>query len=570
MKISVAKTAGFCMGVRRAVDMVLDAANLADEPIYTYGPLIHNPQVLEMLEDKEIHRLDTIPETGEGLVLIRAHGVPPSDEEALKKAGFTVMNATCPRVVRVQVIINRYAKQGYHTIIIGDAKHPEVVGLLGYSRDKGVTVTSMDQLTDLPEFENAVVVAQTTQNTAFYEEVKAWCAEHRSHYKLFDTICGSTERRQSEIRDLAETHDRVIVVGGKESGNTKRLAQVAKETGTPAVHIETVSEIDFSEYKDAKSIAITAGASTPNWIINDTCTRVDQNLSRQQPGKGRLARIMELALNTNVMLALGAAFLTYACAAYQGLDRVFPHAALAMFYVFSMQVVNNIVTIKADTYNHPGRAGFLLKYRPWLMALASVSGLGALTLAWGMGWGSFSILLVMTLLGLTYNLNIIPLRKSGKKARGIKDIPGSKTIFVAGAWGMVTAVFPALGNGGSVLPLLFAFCFAAGLIFSRTAFLDIAAIQGDRIAGRETIPILLGIEKSLRLVSLVLTVNIALPLVACLLGVVSWPVLLLSAVPLYLFGLIRLFRKDKLRAGWQSEFLVEFTFLLSGVLAVLI
>ena len=122
------------MGVRRAVDMVLDASNEAKEPIYTYGPLIHNPQVLEMLESKQIFRMDAIPESGKGIVLIRAHGVPPEDEKALADAGFTVLNATCPRVVRVQVIIDKYSKKGYDTIILGDEKHPEVIGLLGYAR----------------------------------------------------------------------------------------------------------------------------------------------------------------------------------------------------------------------------------------------------------------------------------------------------------------------------------------------------------------------------------------------------------------------------------------------------
>ena len=570
MKITIAKTAGFCMGVRRAVDMVLDAANHADEPIYTYGPLIHNPQVLEMLEDKEIFRLDTIPEKGEGLVLIRAHGVPPRDEEALKQAGFTVMNATCPRVVRVQVIINRYAKQGYHTIIIGDEKHPEVVGLLGYSRDNGVTVTSMDQIKELPAYENAVVVAQTTQNTAFYDEVKEWCSTHRPHYKVFDTICGSTEKRQSEIRELADSHDRVIVVGGKQSGNTKRLAQVAKETGTPAVHIETVSEINFKEYKDAKSIAITAGASTPNWIINDTCAQVDRNLKKEATGLGKLSQGIELILQTNLMLSLGAFGLTYACSAYQGLERIFPHAALAMFYVFAMQTVNNIVTIKSDTYNHPGRAAFHMKYRPWLVGLAVGSGLAGLILAANIGWGSFTILLIMSLLGLTYNLEIIPSWFSRKKLRGIKDIPGSKTIFVAAAWGMVTAVFPAIGNGGGVLSLVPAFCFSGGLIFARTAFFDIAAIQGDRIAGKETLPILLGVEKSLRLVSMVLAANVLLPILAWLAGLVPWTGLFLALVPLYMFVLVHLFKKDKLLSGWQAEFLVESSFLISGVLAIVV
>jgi len=151
MRIVVAKTAGFCMGVRRAVDMVLDASNLSSDPIFTYGPLIHNPQVLKMLEEKKVFRIDDIPEKGTGIVLIRAHGVPPEDEKALKDAGFTVMNATCPRVISVQVIIHKYAKKGYSTIIIGDEKHPEVVGLLGYAKEKGHTITTMEQLCVLPK-----------------------------------------------------------------------------------------------------------------------------------------------------------------------------------------------------------------------------------------------------------------------------------------------------------------------------------------------------------------------------------------------------------------------------------
>ena len=247
MKIVVAKTAGFCMGVRRAVDMVLDASNLSQEPIYTYGPLIHNPQVLTMLEEKKIFRIDKIPEKGSGIVLIRAHGVPPEDEKALKHAGFTVINATCPRVVRVQVIINKYAQKGYSTIIIGDEKHPEVVGLLGYAKGKGHAITSMEQLCSLPKFEAVVVVAQTTQDTALYDEIKEWCKTNAPHYKIFDTICGSTEKRQAEIRKLARENDAVIVVGGMQSGNTKRLAQIASGTGKLVTHIEDVSQIDYAK-----------------------------------------------------------------------------------------------------------------------------------------------------------------------------------------------------------------------------------------------------------------------------------------------------------------------------------
>jgi 4-hydroxy-3-methylbut-2-enyl diphosphate reductase len=571
MKITIAKTAGFCMGVRRAVDMVLDAANTSDIPIYTYGPLIHNPQVLEMLETKGIFRLDTIPEKGTGLVLIRAHGVPPEDETALKQAGFTVINATCPRVVRVQVIIRKFAQKGYATIIIGEENHPEVKGLLGYAQGNGHTVTTLDQFTALPVFENAVVVAQTTQNTALYDEIKAFCAEHRPHYQVFDTICGSTERRQQEVRHLAATHDAVIVVGGRQSGNTRRLAQVAAETRAFTTHIETVSEIDFTALAGFRSIAITAGASTPNWIITDTCSRVARHLEHQRPVAGVISRIQGFLLKTNLLLAIGAGSLTYACSVVQQLPRTWIHAAIAMLYVFSMQVLNNMFAVKSDTYNHPDRAGFYRRYRPVLALLAVSSGGAGLYLAYTTGVMSFFILLVMSLLGLSYNLKLIP-RGLGRKQqiRRIKDIPGSKTILITMAWGVVTSILPAVDTRSVPAWMAVAFLYAAGLVFSRTAFFDIKAIQGDRIAGRETLPILLGEKKSFVLIRYVLIATLVLLAGAWPAGLSFSLALLLALVPGLMLVLVHFFGKDSRISGTQMEFMIESSFLLTGVMAAIL
>ncbi len=557
------------MGVRRAVDMVLDASNLSGEPIFTYGPLIHNPQVLEMLENKNISRIDTIPERGEGIVLIRAHGVPPEDEKALNKAGFTVLNATCPRVVRVQVIINRYAKKGYATIIIGDKKHPEVVGLLGYARGNGYTITSMEQLADLPAFENAVVVAQTTQNTVFYEQIKAWFTQHAPHYKVFDTICGSTEKRQSEVRQLARENDAVIVVGGKSSGNTRRLAQVAMETGTLAIHIEDAAEIDYKLLGSAKRIAITAGASTPNWIINDTCVQVASKVKKQRFFLGYLVGFRDFLLKTNLLLALGAGGLTYACARVQGFSLVFVHSAIAMLYVLSMQILNNIITIKSDTYNHPERAVFYRKHQSLLKVLALGSGAAGLYFAYTTGFVSFCILLIMSLLGLFYNLNL-PFVFGDKKITRIKDVPGSKTILIAIAWGIVTSLLPAIVNSCGFLPMLVTFAFSTGLVFARTAFFDVLAIQGDRITGKETLPILLGAQKSYLLIQYVLTIEIFIILLADWMDLFGSTVFLLAFVPLFMLLLIRLYKRDSLLSSRQYEFLIESSFLFAGLVAAVI
>ncbi|OGR28822.1 MAG: 4-hydroxy-3-methylbut-2-enyl diphosphate reductase [Desulfobacterales bacterium RIFOXYA12_FULL_46_15] len=570
MKIVIAKTAGFCMGVRRAVDMVLDASTRYQEPIFTYGPLIHNPQVLQMLEEKKIFRIERIPEKGSGIVLIRAHGVPPEDQTALKQAGFTVINATCPRVVRVQVIINRYAKKGYSTIIAGDKNHPEVIGLLGYAKGKGHTITSMEEFLLLPWFENAIVVAQTTQNMSFYDGIKTWCQTHAPHYRVFDTICGSTEKRQTEIRKLAEENDAVIVVGGKESGNTRRLAEIAAGTGKPSIHIEDAAEIDYETLSHAKSIALTAGASTPNWIITDTYRKVENNLQKRHAVKAALYLFRDFLLKTNIMASIGAASLTYACSRLQGNERDFRHALIAMLYVLSMQIMNNLFAIRSDRYNHPKRAHFYKENHVYLWILAVLSGGTGLYLSFLSGVVSFVLLLIMSFLGLSYNQKIIPIQvKKGKTAR-IKDIPGSKTILIVIAWGTVTCLLPAVVIHGNPFSVVVAFLFVTGLVFARTAFFDILAIQGDRITGKETLPILLGEKQSFNIIKYTLIFEIGLVFVSYSAGLLVNRAFFLAFIPFVMFLLIRFFEKDRLVSGGHREFIIEFLLIATGLLSAVI
>nr|WP_319394826.1 4-hydroxy-3-methylbut-2-enyl diphosphate reductase [uncultured Desulfobacter sp.] len=566
MKISIARTAGFCMGVRRAVDMVLDASNKAKEPIYTYGPLIHNPQVLEMLESKQIFRMDSIPESGKGIVLIRAHGVPPQDEKALADAGFTVVNATCPRVVRVQVIIDKYAKKGYDTIILGDEKHPEVIGLLGYAGGKGHTITNLDAFKALPRLEKAVVVAQTTQNTKIFADIQAWSRSNVSHYEIFNTICDSTEKRQDEVRQMAETHDAVIVVGGKFSGNTKRLAQVAAETGKPSMHIEQASEIDYEAIGDVRSIAITAGASTPNWIINDTCSRVEQAFREKQSGRGKLRAVVDVLMKTNIILAAGAACLTLGTALISGAKHPGVPAAIAMFYILSMQIMNNMMSIRADTYNKPDRAELYKENKQRLLVVAFLSGAIGLFLAWTQGGGYFTMLLVMMLLGMTYSRTIFPSFSSGRKIYRLKDVPGSKTILIALAWGVVTSLMPGISLKANPGLTLVAFVFATGLSFARTAFMDILAVQGDRIAGRETLPILLGKKKSLKFIHYTLVGTIVIPVFLSIW--LSAVVCALALIPAFMFILTIRYNKDSDISANFYEFWFEIPLLFAGIIAV--
>jgi 4-hydroxy-3-methylbut-2-enyl diphosphate reductase len=568
MKISIAKTAGFCMGVRRAVEMVLDAPVKHHGPIYTYGPLIHNPQVLNLLAEKGITVLNDIPDEGAGTILIRAHGVPPQDKKKLTAAGFDVIDATCPRVIKVQTIIRKYAGKGYTTIIVGDKNHPEVVGLLGFAGGKGHVAGTWEDVQSLPVFDTAIVVAQTTQNSHFFEKVKSWAGEKYPHYLIFNTICDSTSKRQAEVKHLAESVDGVLVVGGFNSGNTKRLFEIAKKYCDRAYHIETEQDIDFAELPRLKEIGITAGASTPNWIIN----KIFRTLEASRFKKGRAWRkvfftIRRTLLLTNIYVSLGAGFLCYACTKLQGITNYLPHVIISILYVQSMHILNHLTGSKADRYNDPERSQFYRNHKVLLSLLAFIAGAAGLLTAYSIGPLPFIILLVMSILGLSYNIRLMPKGLKKVKYERIRDIPSSKTILIAMAWGIVSALFPQLSDDNRFTPAsLFIFIWSVGVVFVRTAFFDILDMQGDRIVGRETIPLIIGEKKTRIILKSIIGFLLLLLLVLSYTHMITGLGYMLMLCHVYLFFVILFFERGKAIPGTTLEFLIESQFILAGLL----
>ncbi len=573
MKIVIAKMSGFCMGVRRAVEMVLDAPGRHPGPICTYGPLIHNPQVLDLLASKDIATIKELPVCGSGTVLIRAHGVPPETKKRLKAAGYKVIDATCPRVIRVQSIIRKHARQNHAVIIVGDRDHPEVVGLLGYAGANGHVVAGVEELKRLPVFENAIIVAQTTQDTRRYAAVREWTGRHYPHYKVFETICDSTERRQSEVQRLAESVDAVVVVGGRESGNTQRLYEIACRTGKPAFHVESeadLSRIDLDSLRSVQTIGITAGASTPNWVIRKVYMTLETMVFKRKSGWHQAVHtFLRAALLSNLYVSLGAAGLCYSATRLQGISDFTPFVLIAFLYVQSMHILNHLTGSTADRFNEPDRARFYDDRKASLTVIALSSGAAGLVIAYLQGWLPFLVLLVISLLGLSYRLTLIPKAFTSVVYRRIKDIPGSKTILIALAWGAVTSVLPPIsifGTYGAVNAFIFAW--STALVFVRTAFFDILDMQGDRLVGKETIPILLGEKRSLRLLKgLLAGLVIGLPVLSALTPVPAFAVSL-SLCPAVMFAVLLAFERGLLLPGVRLEFLVESHLVLAGVLAL--
>lgn len=572
MKITIAKTAGFCMGVRRAVEMSLDAANTTAHPICSFGPLIHNPQVLKLLAERGVSVIEEIPADGKGAVLIRAHGVPPETKAALAQAGYSVIDATCPRVIKVQTIIRTHAVRGYAVIIVGDDDHPEVKGLLGYAGAEGHVVDCMAELESLPPFEKAIIVAQTTQNFIFFDTVKKWASENHPHYKVFNTICDSTEKRQAEVRHLSRSVDAMIVVGGYNSGNTQRLAEVAQEEGKPAYHIETEADIDESLLTSARHVGITAGASTPNWIIN----RVYRSLETLPLKKGFRWRryffgLQRFLLFSNLYIAIGAGCLSYAAVKLQGIPQGGKAILMACLYIFSMHTFNHLTGRHSDRYNDPDRAVFYEAHKKLLTFLALLAGSVGLLVALEMGPLSFGLLFAMSIFGALYNVRILPRLRKNSGNSAFKDIPGSKTVLIVMAWGFVAAVLPALGilhaiNAATVV----AFLWICGIVFVRTAFFDILDMQGDRIVGRETIPLLFGEKRTRRLLKRTASGLTIFMVAASLFKSIGVAGVLLSLVPAILLGIILARERIALPSGMRLVFLIESTFIFAGAISLLI
>ncbi len=274
MKVVLAEKAGFCMGVRRAVDICLALAEV-ERDIATFGPLIHNPQVLERLRDRGVRILDEVPESVSGKVVIRAHGVPPQQKEQLSRAGADVRDATCPRVQKVQAIIKEYSGQGYDTVIIGDKNHAEVVGLMGFAAGVFVVSTLVD-LKQLDMSNPFIVVSQTTQDEETFLHLSSRIQERYPDCLIFHTICDSTHRRQDEMLNLGKEVDVIVVVGGRGSANTRRLGEFARGMGKPVFLVESEDELDPAALAGFKSIGVTAGASTPSWVIDKVVKALEE------------------------------------------------------------------------------------------------------------------------------------------------------------------------------------------------------------------------------------------------------------------------------------------------------
>ena len=568
MKIKVARTAGFCMGVCRSIELALDAAS--DDHVYTTGSLIHNSQAIEHLATRNVKTIDPGEMPVGSTVVIRAHGLPPDAIAAYREHDNRVIDATCPHVVHSQRLLEREFAQGRYIILIGNANHPEILGLSARGGDQVCVISSVDEVSYVNSFfqefhakqmtdesfsewlhsQPVSVLSQTTFDADCFDAIAKCLYELFSDIRVFKTICSSTSDRQNEVRDLARENKVVVVVGGRESSNTKHLATAAMKEGARVIWVETSDELCESDFAGVHSVAVTAGASTPGWITSSVVERLSHfGVVRK---RDRLLCILSWLSNSRTLACIGVGCLAYAMARLIGVNISTLTCVVISLTAFTAYGFN---LWKYEARSSLTATLFTKRFGSLLWYLTLFSGVICLVLS----------IFVSEKLFLLVLISHVASYLNGKYLRAFSlrriVIPVSKDILVSAAttaWIVMSIWFESdeLGwrrifGAASILFLL---------TFAKTVTLDLRDIDADKLIGRETLPVAIGRRRAVLLTSFVLITMFFLILFFsfCAPFVIDcyfW--LLFSLMPLYgLLGL-HLIQSSRIRGEVNCQLLMD-------------
>ncbi|WP_432664864.1 4-hydroxy-3-methylbut-2-enyl diphosphate reductase [Wukongibacter baidiensis] len=275
MNIYIAKNSGFCFGVKRALKKTLEAVKQEENKIFTFGPLIHNTQVINRLNSLGVKSTDKIEDAEDSTLIIRSHGIPLKIYDDADEKNVEIIDLTCPFVRRVQEIAKEYHNKGYKIVIIGNPKHPEVIGINGWCNNSAYIIEEIAEVEKLPFIPKMCVVAQTTITFEKWNTIIKELDKKADEIREFNTICLATKERQEASAEIAKKVDAMIVIGGYHSSNTQKLFKVSKSYCDNSIHIETAEELPLEIFEGCKDVGITAGASTPDWIINEVVKKIE-------------------------------------------------------------------------------------------------------------------------------------------------------------------------------------------------------------------------------------------------------------------------------------------------------
>jgi 4-hydroxy-3-methylbut-2-enyl diphosphate reductase len=457
-----------------------------DGPVQTLGPLIHNPQALDHLSRRGVVQVGASTDLRDGTVIIRAHGVPLEDLRFLtdlrRNRRIRITNGTCPAVARVQSLVRRHAAKGGFVIILGQYAHAEVVAHRSFATAGCCVVETLAEAEAIPQarLEGALVVAQTTFSSAALRELSELLRRRCPGISIRDTICPDTHLRQAEARELCGETDALVVVGGKDSNNTRHLVETVRLGGRPVQWVESAAEVEVDAFRGLRTVAVLAGASTPNWTVDEVVEALERAGGASFP---RLAA--RFCRTLQVPLALGLALVTLVLQRRLGWPSGWPGPVLAgAFHLASCALLPYLDPLGLDAKGQL-QAQFLERQRALLLGFGVAMGLLALVAAGFLGGWTLAGTVALGVLVLAYQRLRLPLLK--RRIPAIKDLGGA----LIPLW--LAVVLPGWRFGSSepaVLTLAGLVLFA--LAFAAHAHRHLSAFQEDRILGREILPMVIG------------------------------------------------------------------------------
>ncbi|MHC4871372.1 MAG: 4-hydroxy-3-methylbut-2-enyl diphosphate reductase [Planctomycetota bacterium] len=567
MKIKLARTAGFCMGVRRAMEIAQDSAKDRVDPVFTHGELIHNRQAVEVLESQGITAIDDPESLKPGnRIVIRAHGIPKDEQSSLKTRGVECIDATCPHVLKSQKRIEKDSADGRPIVLVGDRDHAEMVGLAGHSSSETYIISTLAEAEKINITEPFSVLAQTTFNEETYVRICELLKCKFPDCNIYHSICRATADRQEEARQLAEESDAMVIVGGRHSANTCRLAEIGRNAGKPVFHVETENELDTEELKDFSVIGITAGASTPGWLLQTVINKIER--AENKGISAKIKNLTQLCVKTYIYNAVGALSLSYAVSVLMNISLPLNYLAIVFSYILSIYTFNRYAETGRNTAKSlSGIFSFYHEHKVTLLTISLLLSVLSIYLARQLSSNIFMLIIVAYTAGIIYTIPILP---HGYKYRSLKDIPASKDVFVSLAWTILITVIPGyLPVKNAALDIVFgASVLVFLLVFGKTVALDLRDTEGDRLIGTETIPVLIGKKRTLQLLY---TIQIlALLLIAWLsyAGVFTKYGYTLFLVPLYGLLSLRLLRRRMLTDEVKCQIIVDGQMIFSGIIVL--
>ena len=553
----IAETAGFCWGVKRAVDLAISSVSQHKKPIYTFGPLIHNPQTLKVLQILGIgiiEDLRALPASGS--VIIRAHGIPPDQKQVLEASGLDIIDATCPRVRRVQNLILKHRQQGQDIYICGDKDHAEVKGLVGYAR--GGTVICLDSDPMALKGKQGVLLAQTTLDKQKWDAFCVTVKQASPSLTIYDTVCEATFKRQKEAREIAEKVKLMVVIGGRSSANTKRLVDICSGY-TTVRHITDPMELAQDDVKGYANIGVTAGASTPNFVIQNTIEYIEAARKKMS----LWARMMHMFYLSDVYSALGLAGLVLVAQLWLKGQYLMVPFVITCLFLWGVLLFNHVISEQNRIINDILKIRFYNRFDRLLKPLSIALLLSAILLS---AWKKpLFLLFFIPMVGFSYTYY------KPVWTFSLRSVRASKDILLSAALSLLSVFLPLLYQGKSIFSArnILPFVFIYNLVFVRSLVFNIRDIYIDRIFGRETLAILIGKKRTMQLIIAFLILQWLLVIASCLLYDCSG-VAVLFAVLAYLCLVVYCYFRKVVNKGLWLDIFIDSTFLVALIAAIIV